>query len=67
MLLASIHKTTYKKTIFEWGPEQQQAMSKMQKLVSQSMALGLQDPHSDMIWKCLQLTFMQTVAYGKIQ
>lgn len=29
ILLAPIYKTTQKKSIFEWGPEQQQAVSEL--------------------------------------
>lgn len=50
ILLALISKTTRKDTTFEWGPEQKQTMSELQKVVvSPLVPLGPYDPRSNMI------------------
>lgn len=50
ILLALIYKTTRKDATFEWGPEQKQAMSELQKVVvSPLVPLGPYDPRSNMI------------------
>lgn len=50
ILLALIYKTTRKDAIFEWGPEQKQAMSELQKVVvSPLVPSGSYDPCSNMI------------------
>lgn len=50
ILLALISKITRKDATFEWGPEQKQAMSELQKVVvSPLVPLGSYDPRSHMI------------------